>query len=158
MDGPDHLGKSVRILRAGPEDAADWTAMRTALWPDGGAGEHADEIARLIVDPGETLNLVARGDDGAPLGFAEASLRHDYVEGCETTPVAFLEGIFVWPEARGKGVARALVSGVEDWGRQCGCTEFASDTTIDNLASQDMHVALGFEETRRVVYFRKLIG
>jgi aminoglycoside 6'-N-acetyltransferase I len=72
--------------------------------------------------------------------------------------VAFLEGIFVWPEARGKGVAKALVTRAEDWGRQCGCTEFASDAALDNLASLDMHAALGFEETRRVVYFKKLLG
>lgn len=125
--------------------------MRTALWP----GDHAAEIARLLADPGETLNLIARAEDGAALGFLEASLRHDYVEGCKTSPVAFLEGIFVWPGARGRGVARSLVARAEDWGRQRGCTEFASDAALDNLASQDMHAALGFAETRRVVYFRK---
>lgn len=129
--------------------------MRGALWPSGAGGENADEIAALLVDRGKTLNLIARDEMGAALGFLEASLRHDYVEGCKTSPVAFLEGIFVWPHARGQGVARAMVADAEAWGRACGCTEFASDAALDNLVSHDMHAALGFEETRRVVYFRK---
>lgn len=157
MDRTDHLGKPVRIRTATAGDTVDWTAMRTALWPDGGDGEHAAEIADLLADAGETINLIARDADGRALGFAEASLRRDYVNGCETSPVAFLEGIFVTPEARGKGVARALVGAVEAWGREQGCTEFASDAAPDNFASLDMHRALGFEETQRVVFFRKAL-
>lgn len=147
----------MRIARAVAADAADWVAMRTALWPSGGNGAHADEIARLLADAGETVNLIARSDEGTALGFAEAALRRDYVNGCKTSPVAFLEGIFVRPEARGQGVARALVSAVEDWAREHGCTEFASDTSPDNFVSQDMHRALGFEESQRVVFFRKVL-
>ena len=158
MDRADHLGQPVRVARAIAADAADWTAMRTALWPKGGNGAHAADIAELLVDAGETINLIARGDDGAALGFAEAALRRDYVNGCKTSPVAFLEGIFVTPEARGQGVARALVGAVEDWAREQGCTEFASDTAPDNFVSQDMHRALGFEETQRVVFFKKVLG
>ncbi|WP_328768519.1 aminoglycoside 6'-N-acetyltransferase [Devosia sediminis] len=147
----------MRIAPAVASDAADWVAMRTALWPDGGNGAHAADIARVLADPGDTLNLVARSDGNKALGFLEASLRHDYVEGCKTSPVAFLEGIFVWPEARGTGVAGAMVAHAEDWGRQRGCTEFASDAALDNLASHSMHTALGFAETRRVVYFKKAL-
>ncbi|KQN76824.1 aminoglycoside 6'-acetyltransferase [Devosia sp. Leaf64] len=132
--------------------------MRTALWPSGGNGEHAAEIAELLDDPGETINLIARGADGAALGFAEAALRRDYVNGCKTSPVAFLEGIFVVPEARGQGVARALIAAVEGWSRAQGCTEFASDAAPENAASLAMHAALGFAETQRVVFFRKVLG
>jgi len=158
VDRPHHLGEPVRVAPAIPADADDWVAMRTALWPSGGNGEHVAEIADLLVDPGETINLIARAADGSALGFAEASLRHDYVNGCKTSPVAFLEGIFVIAEARGKGVARALVAGVEAWAREQGCTEFASDAPVNNLASFDMHHALGFSETQRVVFFRKVLG
>ena len=158
MDRADYLGKPVRVAPATAADAEDWTAMRTALWPRGGDGAHAADIAGLLADPGETINLIARTEDGAALGFAEAALRRDYVNGCKTSPVAFLEGIFVWPEARGHGVARAMVAEVEAWARKQGCTEFASDTAPDNFVSQDMHRALGFEETQRVVFFRKVLG
>lgn len=158
MDRADHLGQPVRVAPATKADAADWNAMRTALWPRGGNGEHSTEIAELLVDAGETINLIARGEDGRALGFAEAALRRDYVNSCRTSPVAFLEGIFVTPEARGQGVARALVTAIEAWAREQGCTEFASDAAPENFASLDMHRALGFEETQRVVFFRKVLG
>lgn len=146
----------IELHRASAADAADWQKMREALWPDGGDhGTHADDIAHLLREPGETIALVARTVEGDALGFAEASLRRDYVNGCDTSPVVFLEGIYVTPEARGQGVARALVGEVEAWGRERGCTEFASDATLENTASHAMHAALGFTETERVVFFRK---
>ena len=119
MGGADYLGEPMRVAPATAADAEDWTAMRTALWPRGGDGQHAADIARLLVDAGETINLIARDAEGVALGFAEAALRHDYVNGCKTSPVAFLEGIFVEAEARGRGVARALVEGVGP-GRRSG--------------------------------------
>jgi aminoglycoside 6'-N-acetyltransferase I len=72
--------------------------------------------------------------------------------------VAFLEGIYVEPAFRRTGVARQLVQAVEDWAKLAGCSELASDTDIANVASQQLHNALGFSETQRVVYFRKLLG
>lgn len=158
MDRADHLGQPVKVAPAATADAADWVAMRTALWPGGRDEEHAADIAELLDDAGETINLIARDADGVALGFAEAALRRDYVNGCKTSPVAFLEGIFVTPEARGQGVARVLVGAVEAWAREQGCTEFASDAAPENFASLDMHRALGFEETQRVVFFRKVLG
>ena len=149
----------MKIAVAVPNDAPDWIAMRSALWPGGGdGGTHADDINRLLADAGETVNLIARDQTNHAIGFAEASLRHDYVNGCKTTPVAFLEGIYVVPEARGRGVAKALVAAVEDWARASGVSELGSDAAPDNSASLRMHAALGFEETERVVFFRKLLG
>ncbi|PXA97560.1 hypothetical protein DMC47_13385 [Nostoc sp. 3335mG] len=140
------------------EDAADWAAMRETLWPGEDRGEeHVREIAALLADAGGTLNLIARDGDGTALGFLEASVRRDYVNGCETSPVAFLEGIFVFPGARGRGVARALVNATEDWAREQGLSEFASDAAPENEASLGMHAALGFGETQRVVFFRKAL-
>ena len=39
--------------------------------------------------------------------------------------------------------------------RSRGCTEFASDRLLDNEASGAFHLAAGFEETERVVCYRK---
>ena len=112
----------------------------------------------MLAAPDDTANFIARTDDGVAVGLAEASLRRDYVNGCKTSPVAFLEGIYVAPQHRRSGIAGQLVAAVEDWARAQGCTEFASDAALDNLQSHRMHAALGFEETQRVVYFRKLLG
>ena len=159
MDRPDHLGQPViSITVTTTEDAADWAAMRQALWPKDNPGIHGADIAKLLATPGDTINFIARADHGRPAGFAEAGLRHDYVNGTESSPVAFLEGIYVAPAFRRTGVARQLVKAVEHWARQQGCNELASDTGITNIPSQKLHGALGFTETQRVVYFRKVLG
>jgi aminoglycoside 6'-N-acetyltransferase I len=155
VDRAHHLGESVRVSVATAADAEAWLELRLALWPGERRDEFTADIAALLADPGDTINLIAHAETGEAAGFAEAALRHDYVEGCSTSPVAFLEGIYVVPEHRRKGVAAALIRAVEDWGRQNGCTEFASDALIDNLDSQAMHRAMGFTETERVVYFHK---
>ena len=145
----------MRVAQATAADAADWQALRDALWPQAMA-EQAAEIAEILGRTDQAAFL-ARDSEGRALGFAEVSLRTDYVNGCETSPVGFLEGIYVVPTARRQGVARALVGAVRDWTRAQGCSELASDAEIDNAASHAMHAALGFEETQRVVYFRQII-
>ena len=134
------------VTPAAPEHRERWLALRTALW-----GEEAGDPADLPEGDG---SFVALGD-GQVIAFAEAAIRHDYVNGCDGSPVAFLEGLFVDPDHRRRGVARALVAAVAEWGRVEGCTEFASDAELDNLDSHAMHWALGFAETERVVYFRR---
>lgn len=146
------------VAGARQTDAADWGRMRLSLWPSTSLAEHAADIAAALDEPAEVLNLIARTEAGLPTGFAEASLRHDYVNGCKTSPVAFLEGIYVEPQFRGQGIARLLVDSIQSWALHHGCSELASDANIGNLASHGMHNALGFVETQRVVYFRKLIS
>ena len=95
-------------------------------------------------------------EDGAPIGFAEVSQRA-YGDGCDTAPVAWLEGIFVMPRYRQRGVGKLLVAAVEDWGRSRGLSELGSDAALDNLTSRLSHVLWGFDETERVVMFRKTL-
>src|SRR4051794_2687748 len=102
----------------------------------------------------EAVLVAADDGDGSLLGFAELS-RRACAEGCETSPVGFLEGWYVAPESRGRGVGRALVRAAEQWARDLGCREFASDTTVDNTASAAAHAALGFEEVEQIRCFRK---
>ena len=91
------------------------------------------------------------------MGFAQCQLRHDYVEGTETSPVGYLEGIYVREGARRHGIARQLISACESWAKAQGCTEFASDCELDNMDSQQFHRAVGFEEANRIVaYVKKL--
>ncbi|MGG6896854.1 MULTISPECIES: aminoglycoside 6'-N-acetyltransferase [Rhizobium] len=144
----------VRIEKAGSEYWDAWARLRAELWPDGSVEHHRSELERLGSAEG-SIGFVAIDAADHAIGFAEAALRHDYVNGCETSPVLFLEGIYVRRESRGQGAAQALCEAVAVWGRAAGCTEFASDALIDNLESHTFHVALGFVETERVVYFRK---
>ena len=143
------------VSRASVEDAGDWRALRDELWPDAAAVQ-ATEIAQML-ERVDQAAFIARDVAGQVAGFAEAALRYDYVNGCETSPVGFLEGIYVRPPYRRQGVARALTEAVAAWTLAQGCRELASDATTDNLDSHRMHAALGFAETERVVYFRRVL-
>lgn len=142
---------------AAPKDGDDpaWLALRLALWPEAAAAEHLagmqDSIKR-----GHHVRI-ARDAHGTVMGFVEASKRGDYVNGTESSPVAFLEGLYVAPEFRLRGVARALVNSVVEWAGRWGCRELASDSLLDNPMAHAAHRALGFEETERVVYFRRAL-
>lgn len=147
----------VNILLCTSVDQPGWLALRATLWPHHPLDAHRAEMAVHLTAPDRLAQFVAYKDQ-QPAGLAEASIRHDYVNGTSTSPVLFLEGIFVAAPARRTGVARALVHAVQAWGQARGCREFASDAALDNQASHAFHRALGFEETQRVVYFRKSIA
>ena len=130
--------------------------MRHALWPEESVAEHARDISRFFA--GELHEpvavLLAFDTDGNPEGFAELSIRN-IVDSCRTGNVAYLEGWFVQPALRRRGVGRALIQAAEAWARARGCREFGSDALIENEVSAAAHLALGFEETSRVRTFRK---
>ena len=130
---------------------AEVCRMRQALWPDSERHEVEGLLRRSDM---EYLVLVAPRAPGALAGFAEVGLR-DYAEGCSSSPVGYLEGIWVDPDVRRTGVATRLVSAGRDWARERGCTEFASDCALDNDVSYAFHRAAGFEEADRVICFRQ---
>lgn len=148
----------MRVLLVNADMLDRWERMRQQLWPDTPVDVQREEMEAWLADPERQVAFLCEDDAGVVAGFAEASLRSDYVNGCETSPVAFLEGIFVVPSHRRRGVARALVTAVERWAMSHSCRELASDTDLSNLASQSLHASLGFEETERVVYYRKELG
>ncbi|MHC2480874.1 aminoglycoside 6'-N-acetyltransferase I [Rhizobium leguminosarum] len=138
------------------KDVEAWAELRVALWPHHSLEDHRAELGRAFLsESGEAVAFIARNAANEAVGFAEATLRHDYVNGCSSSPVLFLEGIFVRPVDRRKGIARSLCNAVADWGKSLGCVEFGSDARLENSASHALHTALGFEETQRVVFFRK---
>ena len=148
---------TVAIEPTGRDDIPAWLRMRRVLWPEASAEDHAGEVAALLAASASAAAFLARTDDGVCIGFAEATLRRDYVNGCGEPPTAFLEALYVEPAHRRRGVAGALVAAVEDWARGCGRRELASDASLDNLPSQQLHLALGFEETERVIFYRRAL-
>ncbi|KAA1193863.1 aminoglycoside 6'-N-acetyltransferase [Photorhabdus heterorhabditis] len=134
----------------------DWLYLRSALWPAASEEEHSEEM-NSILDSDNQVAFMIQSGTGDFCGFAEASLRFEYVNGCNSSPVAYLEGIYITPEFRRKGLATQLVTHINRWANAHGCTEMASDTDINNQQSQNLHLSLGFMETERVVFFRKSI-
>jgi aminoglycoside 6'-N-acetyltransferase I len=137
-----------------PADLPEWLRMRRALWPDIVGGDEAADAEEWLARP-DAVVLVAERPGGARLaGFAEIGTRL-YADGCDTSPVAYLEGWYVDPDARARGVGAALVRAGEAWARTRGYRELASDALLENTDSQRAHEALGFAEVERAVRYRK---
>jgi aminoglycoside 6'-N-acetyltransferase I len=137
-------------------DSTAWLAMRAQLWPDCSSQEHAHDAEQMLQDPARTGVAIAM-QSGVAVGFIELSVRTDYVNGCDTSPVAFVEGLWTAPTARNSGVGRALIDYALQWAHTRKLTELASDTPLANVDSQQAHQALGFEETERVVFYRQSV-
>jgi len=147
----------VMIVRCESADQRGWLTLREALWPDCSRAEHLLDMASFIANPQRYVQFVAYADSMEAVGFCEAAVRTDYVNGTETSPVAFLEGIFVVPKARRAGIAASLVSAVARWAAAADCRELASDAALENHAGHAFHLALGFQESERVVFFRRVL-
>ena len=142
-------------MRADPGEARLLSALVKIIWP-----EHTlEELTGIITSymSSENSAVFAEIVDGEYAGAALCCLRHDYVEGCETSPVGYLEGVSVREEYRHRGIAGKLVSECEQWAREKGCTEFASDCELTNTASLHFHLGIGFQEENRIICFKKML-
>src|SRR5271157_2799746 len=142
------------VRSARPDDRAGWAELRSRLWPHCPPARHRLEINQLLA--GEGVVAVAEAK-GILVGFAEASIRSDHVEGTTTVPVAYLEGWYVVEAHRRRGIGRALLAFVEEWARKRGHTELASDAEIGDEGGIRLHSVLGFKEVGRSVHFVKPI-
>ena len=141
------------IRKADRGDARILGELASRLWPHHTPEEMAGEMADLLEQEDAAAYLAFEG--GEAVGFAQCGLRHDYVEGTESSPVGYLEGIYVEEEAQGSGTAKALLTACEKWAREKGCTEFASDCELDNEKSHGFHLHMGFQEAGRIICFTK---
>jgi aminoglycoside 6'-N-acetyltransferase I len=105
-----------------------WLALRRALWPGASDAEHLAEMALFFAEPQRFAQFIAYKSSRQSVAFVEASVRHDCVNGTSSSPVTFLEGLYVESAHRRAGVAARLVATVAAWGKEQGCREFASDT------------------------------
>lgn len=94
---------------------------------------------------------------GNYVGFVQLSIRTDHVEGTSSSPVVYIEGLYVEPNYRKQGVAIRLVKKAEIWALEKNCTEIASDTELNNANSIEFHKSIGFKEVNRVVCFSKTL-
>lgn len=123
------------------------------LWPEHTVEDLIEEFTHI--DSSEDAAFFLVYDNEEPVGFAQCQLRHDYVEGTDSSPVGYLEGIFVKDAYRGKGYARQLLAECEKWATSKGCSEFASDCELSNDMSLRFHLSMGFEEANRIICFTK---
>ena len=141
------------IRKAESNDCFLIAALAQQLWPHHEATDLTEELSPLLTDSGAAVFLAFAS--GSPAGFAQCQLRHDYVEGTSSSPVGYLEGIYVAAAHRKTGIARALLSACEAWAKEQGCTEFASDCELTNTDSLRFHLNVGFQEANRIICFAK---
>ena len=141
----------MEYRRAEKKDEARAAALMAALW-GGSPADMAETFSAVLKEGGAVFLAQAAGE---PVGFAQVQLRRDYVEGARTSPVGYLEGLYVREGFRRRGAATALVALCQDWAKAQGCQEFASDCELGNEASQAFHQAAGFTEANRIVCFVK---
>jgi len=144
---------SYSIRRAVHEDKPEWVRMRQGLWPEAPLEYLSFDLDELLADPDAAI-FVGSDSHGKLIGFVEAGLRA-YAEGCETSPVGYIEAWYVDPHVRGQKLGRDMLYTAEQWAREKGCTEMASDTWLENDVSIAAHLKLGYWEVERLVHFVK---
>jgi aminoglycoside 6'-N-acetyltransferase I len=155
MDGASQV--TIRAAR-GP-DLTELASLYHALWPDVSLEEHRQELIKMTHGSPSMrcANLLAQTMDGRLAGFLQVGLR-SHADGCDPSrPVGFIEGWYVIPVCRRQGIGRRLLAAAEDWARNHGCKEMASDTQIENQVSQVAHQAQGYQVVDRCVHFRKAL-
>lgn len=145
----------MTIRKAEIQDLPVLAQLSCKLWPHHTVDEMLTEYGVGIENRDDAFFL-AYAEETA-IGFAQCGLRRDYVEGTSSSPIGYLEGIYVEDEYREQGVARALLSACESWAKAKGCTEFASDCELTNTDSLRFHLNVGFEEANRIICFAKRI-
>ncbi len=141
------------IRKAEIKDLPALAELACLLWPHHTVMEMQVEIAEIMEKP-DTVFFLAIMEEMA-VGFAQCQLRHDYVEGTEGSPVGYLEGIYVAENCRKQGIAKELLRACENWAKEMGCAEFASDCEVTNSESLRFHMNVGFAEANRIICFVK---
>lgn len=141
------------VKKAEKSDLESAVNLALAFWESSSVNELTDEFIDTFADNESEIFL--KTENGTPIGFAQCSLRHDYVEGTESSPVGYLEGIYIKDNFRNKGYAKELLNACEEWAKDKGCCEFASDCEIDNISSLLFHKAVNFTEANRIICFTK---
>lgn len=130
-------------------DLPDIARLALLLWP----GHDPADFAKMF--PLNDAAIFLARAAGRAVGFAQCSVRHDYVEGTNGGPVGYLEGLYVEAACRRRGIAAALVAQCEKWAQDRGCAEFASDCELGNNESLAFHLGVGFREANRIICFQK---
>ena len=143
------------IRKAAKTDMVSVAEMAVMMWDSHSVEELKGEFEQEIENKDCVMYIYCI--DNIPIGFAQCGLRHDYVEGTESRPVGYLEGIYVREEYRNRGYARELLEKKKKWAKQKGCSEYASDCELNNDASLQFHMRVGFTEANRIICFTKRI-
>jgi aminoglycoside 6'-N-acetyltransferase I len=139
------------IVVAGQEQVESLTRIALELWPDHDLLEFKQEFEEMI--PTNNNRFLLYVVDKEAVAFMHLSIRTDYVEGSESSPTGYMEGVYVKPTYRRKGISTKLFHEGKKWLVQNGCKQVGSDMEMDNKDSYPFHMSLGFQEAGRIITF-----
>jgi len=103
----------VTVRRARPDDEADVVAFTGDTWSDRGVGDYVpDTFADWVASDGDGQRTFVATADGDVVGLVQAVALSGYE--------AWLQGMRVHPDHRGRGVAGELNGAAVDWARERG--------------------------------------
>ena len=141
------------IRKATLEDVPQLVSLAIQMWKSHTVEDLTKNFCEHI-RKGKNIIFLAISEEHI-VGFAQCGLRFDYVEGTDSSPVGYLEGIFVLEEYKKRGYAKELLGACQNWAKNQGCFEFASDCELDNEDSLKFHLKMGFAEANRIICFTK---
>lgn len=139
------MAKKIALVKG--DEIAIWLSFASQVWSSDGERLQAAFLAQQF--PYEFLYW----NEGKALAWISLSIRKEYVEGCSSLPIAYIEGVAVVEEARQQGIAQELLAFAKSWAREQGCRQLASDCTLENIPSQAFHIKMGFREVARNVHY-----
>lgn len=143
----------INICKAKIEDSKIVAELFHNMWRGSDINDLQTELLTKITT--NESDVFIAYNDNIPVGVAQCGLRKDYVEGTGSTPVGYLEGVYVIEKFRNKGIAAMLCKECEVWALTIGCKEFASDCELNNRESLEFHLSVGFTEANRIICFAK---
>jgi len=145
----------TKIVEVSTEFLNDLTHMALELWPDCTEKELREEFSEMLGASRDKVFLALEREKA--VAFIHVAVRRDYVEGSTSSPTGYVEGIYVRPMYRRKGISHRLVEKGEEWLKEKGCKEIGSDIEMDNHLSYQFHTEIGFKEVNRLIAFIKKI-
>jgi GNAT superfamily N-acetyltransferase len=136
----------VTVRAATPEDIPAYIALVRALAEFEKLPGPTDEAARRLTDdafgPAPRYQLTVAELDGEVVAYAVSFLTYSTFL---ALPTLFLEDIFVHPDARRRGVARAMMEHLRARARELGCGRFEWMVLDWNAPAQRFYDELGAE-------------
>jgi len=127
----------ISIGKLVPADRGDWEILFTgynAFYERTLPSERYD-LAWTAFQEDTRMHALGAKLDGRLVGITHF-LRH----ASTTTPdVCYLQDLFTAPEARGKGVARALIAEVTEWARSRSCSRVYWSTQETNATARRLY-------------------
>ena len=145
-----------QFVEAGINDLNAWITLSDKLFKDTNKDELQKDYHQMMSSE-KHRNILVKNKQTF-IGFIDISIRTEYVEGASSSPIGYIEGIYIEAQFRKMGIARKLIKLAEDWFVEKGCKEVGSDTWDWNKDAQEFHKRLGFKEEDVLVHFIKKIG